>query len=511
LLSTTDRPVSRTSSHSRDASQRDRQHGQALVIFALAGMVLIGTAAMAFDTGMILLEKRTQQNAADAAALAGARFLPGNHDKASNQAFAVATANGFADGSGDVTVNVTFPTSGQIRVSIDNDRAPIFARIFGINNWDVGSTALATNESRPSGPFALLTLRPDCHPGGGDYAPLLLAGTGLITSSGNIHVNSSCASGNGAMRLAGQGDLRLNVPGIGCNVVGLYTYGGGATSDCHPPNGPEQGVVAIDDPYANLPYPPIPSPYVDEFGVSHLARPPQQVSGTTRDIPTGCPGSTEPATHATPSSCKFEGSYDGTTWRLYAGYYPGGIDLRRGTFYLEPGIYYLAGGCREADCPRTGSGDRYTFRAAGGGNTGGGVTVMTVDAGGTTFGGGIMLFNGKHSASPAWPDGMIYLQGGSSTFKMLPLDQDTEWDNFLIFQHRDNSQPVRIEGGNSEMDLRGIIYAPGADISAKGNAGTITVDQIIASSAEIRGGGGTINITYDWDHLPLLRMAGLIE
>jgi Flp pilus assembly protein TadG len=505
LLSTTELRLTDQMRHPARPAE-PRQRGQALVIFALAGMVLIGTAAMAFDTGMILLEKRTQQNAADAAALAGARFLPGNQWAAQKQAFSVATANGFNDGSGDVTVNVSFPSNGQIRVSIANERAPIFARVFGIDSWDVGSTAVATNESRPSGPFALLALRPDCHPGGGDLAPLLVAGTGVLTSNGNIHVNSDCQSGNGAMRLAGQGDLQLLAQGIGCNVFGLYTYGGGATSDCHPPKGKADGVLQIDDPYSLLAYPPIPAPYVDGFGVSHLARPPEHVSGSPSTIPEGCPGSATPATYSTPQSCRFGGSYSSSTWRLFPGYYPGGIDLRSGTYYVEPGIYYVAGGCREADCPRTGSGDRFTFRAAGSG-----VNLLSVNPGGTTLGGGIMIFNGKHSASPAWPDGMIYLHGGGSVFHLLPLDQGSDWDNFLIFQHRANTQPLRIEGGGSNMDLRGIIYAPSADISTRGNTGTLTVDQIIAQSAEIRGGGGTINVAYNWDHLPLLRMAGLIE
>ena len=48
-----------------------------LAIFALSLVTIVIVAALAFDTGMMLLEKRDQQNAADAAALAGARYLVG--------------------------------------------------------------------------------------------------------------------------------------------------------------------------------------------------------------------------------------------------------------------------------------------------------------------------------------------------------------------------------------------------------------------------------------------------
>ena len=51
--------------------------GQVLVIFALSLTALIMFAALAFDTGMMLVQRRDQQNAADAAALSGAKQLDG--------------------------------------------------------------------------------------------------------------------------------------------------------------------------------------------------------------------------------------------------------------------------------------------------------------------------------------------------------------------------------------------------------------------------------------------------
>jgi Flp pilus assembly protein TadG len=52
-------------------TDRARERGQVLVLFAGGLVALLIVAALAFDVGMMLVERRDQQNAADAAALAG--------------------------------------------------------------------------------------------------------------------------------------------------------------------------------------------------------------------------------------------------------------------------------------------------------------------------------------------------------------------------------------------------------------------------------------------------------
>ena len=49
--------------------------GQVLVLFAGGFIVICLMAALVFDVGQNLLDRRTEQNAADAAALAGARYV----------------------------------------------------------------------------------------------------------------------------------------------------------------------------------------------------------------------------------------------------------------------------------------------------------------------------------------------------------------------------------------------------------------------------------------------------
>ena len=52
------------------------ERGQILVIFAGGFLMICLIAALVFDVGQNLLDRRTEQNAADAAALAGARYFP---------------------------------------------------------------------------------------------------------------------------------------------------------------------------------------------------------------------------------------------------------------------------------------------------------------------------------------------------------------------------------------------------------------------------------------------------
>ena len=77
--------------------QLTRARGQALAVFALSLTALMLAAALAYDVGAMLLERRDQQNAADAAALAGVRYVLENETKARAAAIDVATANGFTD------------------------------------------------------------------------------------------------------------------------------------------------------------------------------------------------------------------------------------------------------------------------------------------------------------------------------------------------------------------------------------------------------------------------------
>ncbi len=82
------------------------ERGQALVLFVIMLILLLGTAALVIDGGVFRRSAQEQRNALDAGALAGAGNLPGNPTKAASDALKFALANhpGLTAGS----VNVSF-------------------------------------------------------------------------------------------------------------------------------------------------------------------------------------------------------------------------------------------------------------------------------------------------------------------------------------------------------------------------------------------------------------------
>jgi hypothetical protein len=316
----------------------------------------------------------------------------------------------------------------------------------------------------------------------------IVEGTGVVTSHGNIQVNSICDTGQGAFRVAGSGSLSMIGDEIGCNVVGGASFGGGVDhNDCNPAT---TGAVSIPDPYESLPNPALPD------------LPPAMVRWDTEthapwspamEPPAGCPGSPTPATAEAPQTCLFGGSHAGETWRIYPGLYPGGLDLGGASFLMEPGVYFMAGG---------------GFRAA---NT----AVVSVAPGGETAGGGVLIFNGLDPTGTVAP-AMVVLQGGDAAVALWPLvgadfPEHLAYDRMVIYQDRTIDLDVQVLGGDASLSVRGIIYAPGAKIVVRGNAGDLTLDQLIALTVEARGNGGTITIAYDEEYLPQVRYAGLVE
>ena len=458
------------------------ERGQIIVIFAASLIVIFSVAALVFDGGMMLLEKRAQQNAGDAAALAGARFLPGDPTAAADAAAAIATANGFTHGVDEQTVTINIPpvngpnagNAGYIEVLIDNETPSFFAGIWGIFGHDVGSRAVAANQTGVLGPFAMLSLNPTACPA------VDIGGSGELTSNGTIQVNSTCNTGQGAMFLHGTGEV-VTASGVNCNVVGEFNATPGADYDCPVP----PGVTAIPDPFAGLTEPPIPT---DGGGAIIYPDAPEHISGSPTMIPSGCPGGSAAATDAAPQLCQFTASYNTSTWRLFPGYYPGGLRFQGGTYYLEPGIYYMGGG--------------------GFAMNGTSVSITSVDAGTTSLGGGVLLYNGNHDTAAS---GTITLNGGGSETHLYPLDDGSEWDGIGVFQDREVCEDATFNGADTVLEIRGLIYIPCGLLTANGNGGSIIVDQIVADTFKMTGSGGSLTVAFDEDFLPTLSVAGLVE
>ena len=144
----------------QDGPRRD-ERGQTLVIFALAFIGIVAMLGLVIDGGAAYAYRRDAQNAADMGALAGANDFLSHHSvsQATAAAQAVAAANGFTDGSGGISVDVTVtPGNGTtVKVDVTAPHQNYFSAIVGQPSWDVGATATALtgipNAAKGASPF----------------------------------------------------------------------------------------------------------------------------------------------------------------------------------------------------------------------------------------------------------------------------------------------------------------------------------------------------------------------
>jgi Flp pilus assembly protein TadG len=123
------------------------EHGQIIVLFALGLVALMAMVGLVLDGGGTFAQRRGEQNSADLAALAGANdyLLNNNSASAIARARAVAAQNGYTNGVGGATVNVTIDTSNgaAVKVDIQAPHANGFASVIGMSTWTVATTATA--------------------------------------------------------------------------------------------------------------------------------------------------------------------------------------------------------------------------------------------------------------------------------------------------------------------------------------------------------------------------------
>lgn len=121
------------------------ESGQSLVLMALMVTALLGFIGLVVDIGWYQVQVARAQKAADAAALAGVVYLPGNPTTANTTALAEATKNGFTNGVGGTTVVTTQdPISNKVlRVSVNAQVRPWFSRLFGITSFPAATKARA--------------------------------------------------------------------------------------------------------------------------------------------------------------------------------------------------------------------------------------------------------------------------------------------------------------------------------------------------------------------------------
>src|SRR5437899_3988396 len=129
----------------RTDSFRREQSGQTLVIVALMIVALLGFTGLVTDIAWYEVNLMRVQRAADAAALAGVVYLPGNIIGAQTAAQQEASKNGFTDNGTTVRVIAT-PEALNNRILGVTVTAPVrswFARLFGVTQFNLRRNARA--------------------------------------------------------------------------------------------------------------------------------------------------------------------------------------------------------------------------------------------------------------------------------------------------------------------------------------------------------------------------------
>ena len=432
---------------------RGRDGGQAIVMIAIVFMALMFAVGLAIDAGQLFAAKRTQQEAADAGAFAGAIVLyqGGTVLQATAAAIADATKNGFTDGVNGATVTVNgtnvassnAPSSGpyagespvkHVEVIIVKQVKTTLVPAEAAFN-PVRARGVAGAEPLNNG-YAIIQLDTSCTSGALAVSPnvdIHLIGGGILVNSCSSTAVTGVTTSSDITMCNPSGPCTPN--GYAADIVGGDAVTWPASVTVH------QGVPIQPDPFAGTPKPTNLKSY---NGVNDLPTNPAQIGGT----------STAP-----------EGIYTGNL---------SGVSLCHG-------IYILKGGGLGGDV------DRDTNPAHIDPNTN------------TPCDGKVFIFNTMTNFPAAGGTCSKIGQNGNHPITIRPMDVipalgQQAYVNFMLFQDPNCTVTMDI-GGNQTLDAGGTIYVPNAALNMQGNPSTIDGGQFIAKTLNVQN--GNLNITYN--------------
>jgi Flp pilus assembly protein TadG len=217
----------------RKDTEREGQRGQALVLFAILLVVILGGAGLLVDGGMAWANRRQAQAAADLAVLAAAKAIAegGFQCNASGLAVAQAAATSVAGFNGFSSVNVEYPATGgshtgcnYVRVTVSRTMATTFSRVMGQNTWtpQASATAMAI---RSQGAAAAHCTFCSLNSTSANHTLLVQLGSTLIVD-GDIYVNS----GNGRNSKDPNSSVKLKDWYVNGDAFDIFGTGGRITA-----------------------------------------------------------------------------------------------------------------------------------------------------------------------------------------------------------------------------------------------------------------------------------------
>ncbi len=426
------------------------------IIFLMLIILLVG---LALDVAKVFYVGHQLQNAADAAALAGARIVKISQAQARLNAYNIALAN--------------VAGSQNVQLRLNNENAVDGDIVIGRYDLETSVFIVTTTAANA---LKVVARRTDDSLGG--PVPLIFGPVANVDTSEIAHYAIAMASGGtGAglialapdgtgLRINGTVDLNVNDGAIQVNSVdddAVVIQGQPRI------NASELDITGDADPTGGFDFEP---EFVVNTGVPPISDP------LCPNPPTECmpPPSWDPLYDLSPETGE-TWSITGGTVELEPGYYSGGLRISGGDVTFKPGIYVLDG---------SSTGQKSGFVVGGNTNlcakgvmfyiTGDGV----VDIAGT----------GDIRITPIAFDANDFCDSSYS----FPDDTDYTYEGMSFFQDRLNTNDARIVG-TGLMDLDGTLYFPENHVDLSGT-GEGFGNQLIAYSVEISG-TGEITINYD--------------
>lgn len=416
----------------------DRQSGQVLIGVAFAMVVLAGFAGLAIDMGTLRYQKRLQQTAADAAALAGASELnQANGTTAWLPAAQAATnQNGFADTSDSLSACTPTAAVGTTCVFIQNPP----------KDWPFNGTSI------PGG----------THTGNSAYVEALVAKVQPTYFMTLLGFNSEVILARAVATNTGGGGAG---PGLGCIVTlgtptkqtNFNNAGAGATGNATF-NGPTCGIADNGNLYAGGSVQVLAGSIGYGAGKGVYNPPSQQSPCVPGQMPAVgvCPQPVQmgaytgdPLAGLYPSAPSL-GAGSVTTTNGVTTYTPGSysnISINGGNVVFQPGVYNISGSFTVNGNANICGGGTATFGAT---------MTCTQDAAGD----GVTFYMTGASSS--------YTGNGTSTTQMYAPNSGT-YEALLYYQSP--SSVTSTFNGNGTSFYQGVIYAPSALVRMGGNAG----------------------------------------
>jgi len=476
----------------QEASRSRGRDGQVLVLFAGGLVLLLAIGSVVLDTGLAFMTRRMEQNVADPAAIAAARFIRssgGTYQDMKDAACLVAHMDGMfggpnstaacdvpANDSRGTILNVNYPPSGSagtfagrsgfVEVVLTQNQKSVLGGILGFSTIRVSSSAVAAFSAGDSNSNSILALDPT------SCQALKTHGTGAVTihtvvagaTGGYVQVNSTCSSGTPDTQCSNSAQGALDTAGGGV-LSAPHTYVAGTCKSNSPLGGPlTEGSVQVGDPLSEL-APPDPA-----------------------DYPAGRCGPGLPALTPASTGCTFNAA---GTIHIDPGVYYGGWNISKKDAVLElgPGVYIIAGG-----------GISLAANAS-----------ITSVQGGTGAPAPVLIFNTDNPATHTGQSGIDF--NANQTLKLAAIDNGP-YKGIVVWNDGNGSNPTALIDleGQSSLNISGTIYSPKGNVKMEGGSsgtGSAAV-QVIAWQIDV-GGNAALDMPYDPTKLYQFDEKGLVH